>query len=182
MRLFVFLLRDSRGNSAVEMALITPFLLALMFGAAELGNYFMTEHALEKSVRDGARFASRLALDPDYACPGAVFADPDAENNIVKVTKDGAVDGDNNPRWDTYWTRTCTGKAQTVSVTIRCVPKGDIDQDDTGNTGIYTSLDGEIPVVKVSGAVHYASVLGSLGFDATNICLQAESEAAVTGL
>jgi hypothetical protein len=37
-------------------------------------------------------------------------------------------------------------------------------------------------VVTVSGAVQYDSVLGSLGFPTANLCLRAESEAAVTGL
>jgi Flp pilus assembly protein TadG len=168
------------------MALVTPFLLALMFGATELGNYFLTEHALEKQVRDGARFASRLELNSAYSCssdPSTVFADPDANDKIIKVTKDGAVNGSGRPRWTGYWSRTCSGESQTVTVTIRCVPKDDIDQANTGNTGIYTSLGGtDIPVVKVAGAMQYSSVLGSLGFGTSSICLRAESEAAVTGL
>ena len=48
-----------RGSAAVEMALVTPIFLALAFGSVDLGNYFLSEHAVLKAVRDGARYASR---------------------------------------------------------------------------------------------------------------------------
>ena len=48
-------LHDTRANAAVEMALVAPLLLAILFGSVELGNYFMNEHELIKAVRDGAR-------------------------------------------------------------------------------------------------------------------------------
>jgi Flp pilus assembly protein TadG len=183
MRRLIGFVRNDHGNSAAEMALVTPFLLALLFGSVELGNLFLDEHALEKQVRDGARFASRLEINTAYSCPTTVFQDPNATTKIINVTKNGVVSGAGNPRWTTYWTRTCPGKAQTLTVSIRCVDKDEIDTGNSGNTGIYTSLAGTtIPVVKVSGAVHYRSVLSTLGINATNVCLQAESEAAVQGL
>lgn len=183
MRRVVGFLRDTRGSSAAEMALVTPLLLAVLFGSVELGNLFMDEHVLEKQLRDGARFASRLEINSAYSCPGTVFQDPNATDKIINVTKNAAVTGSGNPRWTNYWTRTCPGQAQTVTVSIRCVDKDQIDTDDTGNTGIYTGLAGTtIPVVKVSGAVKYRSVLASLGFDAANVCLYADSEAAVQGI
>ena len=176
-------LRDRDGVAATELALAIPLMLTLMFGSLELGNLFLDEHALSKQVRDGARFAARLELDDDYDCPDSVFADPNATTKIINVTKQGAVSGSGNPRWSSpYWSRSCDGGGQTVSVTIRCVPKEDIDTDDTGFTGIYTGLAGDIPVVAVSGAVKYRSVLSAIGFDATNICLRAASEAAVAGI
>jgi Flp pilus assembly protein TadG len=186
MRRLLGFICDRDGTAAVEMALVAPFLLALMFGSFELGNFFMDQHALEKQVRDGARYGSRLAISDTYTCspdPATVFADTSAAADIIKVTKDGVTTGTGNPRWGTYWDRTCSGGAPTLAVTVRCVDKDDIDKGASGNTGIYTSLEGEtIPVVTVSGAVKYRSVLASLGFDATNICLRAESDAAVQGL
>jgi hypothetical protein len=59
-------------------------------------------------------------------------------------------------------------------VTIRCVSEDDY-------SGIYSSLDGDIPVVKVSAAIGYRSVLGALGLPTANLCLRAESESAVIG-
>lgn len=183
MQLLRALVRDRRASAAAEMALVTPILLALMFGSVELGNYFMVQHAMEKQVRDGARFGARLEINDAYVCPTSVFADADATTQIINVTKNGAVSGTGNPRFDSaYWARTCGGDTQTVTVSIRCVAKTDIDLDETGNTGIYTSLPGSIPVVQVTGAVRYNSVLGLLGFDTSNICVRAQSEAAVAGL
>ena len=49
---------DRRGAAAAEMALVTPLLLVILFGAVELGNYFYNEHIVVKAVRDGARFAA----------------------------------------------------------------------------------------------------------------------------
>jgi Flp pilus assembly protein TadG len=184
MRTLLGFLRNERASAATELALVTPLLLVLMVGSVELSNMFMDEHALEKQVRDGARYGARLSLDKAYACPGTIFADPDANTKIINVTKTGAVTGTGTPRWPTaYWARTCTGQAQTVAVSIRCVAKTQIDAGNNGVTGIYTSLPGTtIPVVKVSGAVQYRSMLAMIGFNATNICLTAESEAPVQGL
>jgi len=183
MRRVRIFLSDSAATAAAEMALVAPLLITLMFGAAEVGNFFMDQHALDKQVRDGARFASRLELSATYDCPGDVFAATDADDQIVNVTKTGAVSGTGNPRWDpTYWARQC-GTDPVVSVSIRCVPKTDIDTDDSGYTGIYTSLSGtEIPVVTVSAAVRYRSVLGTLGLSQADMCMRAQSEAAVQGL
>jgi hypothetical protein len=180
----LLLLRDRTANAAVEMALVAPLLLALMFGAVELGNYFMTEHALEKQVRDGARYAARLSLSDSYSCPDTVFADANATSDIVNVTETGAVSGTGFPRFSSgYWARTCGNDTQAITVSVRCVSKNDIDTGGSGNSGIYASLNGDIPVVKVSARVKYLSVLSQLGFSAaTNICLQAESESAVQGI
>jgi Flp pilus assembly protein TadG len=186
MRIARRLLCNQRATAAAEMALVTPLLLALMFGAFELGNLFLDEHSLEKQVRDGARFASRLELSGDYSCssdPATVFAaGDDAAPEIIKVTKDGVTSGDGSPRWTSYWDRQCNNATPTLAVSVRCVNKADVDTDDTGSTGMYSGLVGQIPVVEVAGAVKYRSVLAAIGFDATNVCLRAESEAAVQGL
>jgi len=182
-KLFSSLLRHRGGTAAAEMALVTPLLLALMFGSFELGNFFLDQHALTKQVHDGARFGARLAINSAYSCPGAVFADANATDQITHVTKYGVVTGTGEPRWpDSYWARACDGGGQTLTVSVRCVDKADVDTGGTGFTGIYTSLSGSIPVVTVAGAVKYRSVLGSLGFGAADICMHATSEAAVQGL
>ena len=187
MRTFLALLRHRDGAAAAELALSIPIMLTLMFGSLELGNLFLDQHALSKQVRDGARFGSRLEIASGYACtsdPATVFeAGAAADDQIIKVTKDGVVSGAGKPRWNSYyWSRTCDDGGATVAVTIKCVSKDDIDTADTGHTGIYTSLAGDIPVVKVSGAVKYQSILSAVGFDATDVCLKAESEAAVAGI
>src|SRR5438874_6023127 len=71
LRTFIDLIRDLRGNAAAEMAMVTPLLLILMLGCAELGNYFWNEHTLLKAVRDGSRFAARQPFSNYTTCSGA---------------------------------------------------------------------------------------------------------------
>lgn len=180
MKLLALLIQDRQAVAAAEMALVAPFLIILMFGTVEIGNYFLTEHAVVKQVRDGARYGSRLTLADDYSCAAGsdlstIFKSASAGSDIVNVTQTGSVDGSATGRFgDAFWT-TCPGSATPVSVNIRCV-----DKDSYG--GIYSTLDGDIPVLTVSANVAYPSLLGAVGFDATSLCLRAESEAAVYGI
>lgn len=47
-----------RGQSVLELALILPILLMLVFGIAEFGRAWMTLNVLTGAVREGARIAS----------------------------------------------------------------------------------------------------------------------------
>lgn len=47
-----------RGALTVEMALITPVLLVLIFGIMQVGYAFMVQHALQDVARQGCRLAS----------------------------------------------------------------------------------------------------------------------------
>src|SRR5690349_1119608 len=87
-RFFLNLLRDRSANAAAEMALVTPLLLILMMGCAELGNYFWNEHTLVKAVRDGARFAARQSFNWYTGCTGS----PDT-TNVVTPTQNVVVYG-----------------------------------------------------------------------------------------
>ncbi|MCM0755125.1 pilus assembly protein [Desulfovibrio aminophilus] len=48
----------SRGVAAVEMALILPALLVMVFGLLESGNLFLSWLTVQKSAEMGARFAA----------------------------------------------------------------------------------------------------------------------------
>lgn len=179
-RLAPTLFTSESGAAATEMALVAPLLIVLMFASFEMGNYFLSEHAVLKQVRDGARYGSRLTLNADYSCSAGsdlstIFESADASSNIVNVTKTGSVDGTATGRFgDAFWV-SCPGSAAPVSVTVRCVSKDSY-------SGIYSTLDGDIPVLTVSANVEYPSLFGAIGFDASDLCLRAESEAAVYGL
>ena len=180
MRIASALFRNDSGAAAAEIILVAPLLIILMFSSVELGNYFMTEHAVIKQVRDGARYGSRLTLAADYSCSGGsdlstIFEDSDAATNILNVTKTGSVDGTATGRFAAAFWTTCPGTPAPVSVTVRCV-----DEDSYG--GIYSTLDGDIPVLTVSADVAYPSLFGALGFNTSGLCLRAESESAVYGL
>lgn len=162
-----------RGSAAVELALITPLMFGLMFGSLELGNYFLDEHALVQQVRDGARYASRMPLVANYTCPTTV--NPAAATLIGNVTRTGTVGGTGTGRFNAaYWARNCGTATQTLTVTIRCVSKDDYD-------GVWQGLASDIPVVKVSSAIRYRSLVGTLGLANVNLCLTADSEIPVIG-
>ena len=169
------LLRNDDGAAAAETVLVAPMLIILMFGSMELGNYFLTQHAMSKQVRDGARFASRLSLADPYVCPGSVFEDADANTKIINVTRTGSVDGTATSRFSAGYWSACSGSANPVTVSIRCVDK-------TGYGGIYASLADDIPVVTVSANVTYPSLFATLGFDTTGLCTRADSQVPVVGL
>ena len=178
MKMLRSLLRDERAAASAEMVLIMPMLVILMFGSMELGNFFLTQHAVTKQVRDGARYASRLTMADPYTCSttnlSTVFADSDAGTKIINVTKTGSVDGTAPGRFPAeFWTACGTGAPVTVS--IRCV-------NETSYAGIYASLGDDIPVVTVKTRVAYPSLFRTLGFNTTGMCVGAESEVAVAGL
>lgn len=52
------LLRDVRGVSAIEFALIAPTLLLLIFGLIQVGIMFNAQTGLRHAVAEGARYAT----------------------------------------------------------------------------------------------------------------------------
>jgi Flp pilus assembly protein TadG len=47
--------RCPRGVAAVELALVLPFLLALLMGIVSYGDYFLTAHLVQQAAHDAAR-------------------------------------------------------------------------------------------------------------------------------
>jgi Flp pilus assembly protein TadG len=60
--------RDSRGAAAVEFALVTPILFAVLFGILQYGLYFFDAHGTRTGVREAARLGVVKAIS---ACGGA---------------------------------------------------------------------------------------------------------------
>ena len=56
--------RSERGASLVEMAIITPLLVLLMVGVADMGWAFHDYIIITNAAREGARVASRLPCRP----------------------------------------------------------------------------------------------------------------------
>ncbi|HEY4634032.1 MAG TPA: TadE family protein [Candidatus Limnocylindrales bacterium] len=69
--------RRLRGQSLVEFALVTPILLLIFAGAADLGRAFYAYVAIENAAKEGALFGSRSPLCDDA---GTGCANP---NNVV---------------------------------------------------------------------------------------------------
>jgi hypothetical protein len=64
-------LRDTRGQSLIEAALITPLLLLLTFGIIDFASMFYVYLALENGVSQATRFAVTGNLQDDPDTPGA---------------------------------------------------------------------------------------------------------------
>jgi Flp pilus assembly protein TadG len=157
-------LRSDRAAAAVEMALVLPMVMALIFGGFEAGNYMLTEHKVIKGVRDGARYAARLDYN-NYDCATGDI-DAAAESQIIAVTRTGQATGSGTVRVSGWG-------ADEVFVSLSC--------DDTTTTGIYADL-GTAPRVLVSTVVPYPSILGLLGFNTNGAVVRAQAQSAVMGL
>jgi len=59
------LVRNDRGQSVVEFALVLPILLMIVFGVTEFGRAWMTMNVLTAAAREGCRIA--VVTDPDVA-------------------------------------------------------------------------------------------------------------------
>ena len=168
-RIFGALRRDRRGAAAAEMALVLPLLILILFGSMEMGNYFLNEHVVAKSVRDGARYAGRLPMT-DY--PGCL-ASPGAVTKIKNVTRTGTLAGGMSRL--PYWTDTMGGNP-TITVSVACNTSGTY-------TGIYSGLALGAPVVTVAATVPYPSLFSIFGlFNSGSFSLNARSQAAVMGI
>jgi Flp pilus assembly protein TadG len=55
--------QNQRGQSVVEMALVTLVLVAVAAGAADLGRAMHTWIIIHNAAREGARYASQFPLD-----------------------------------------------------------------------------------------------------------------------
>ncbi len=158
---------EQQGSAAVEMALVAPLLIALLFGAFELGNYFLAEHKVVKAVRDGARYAARQAFDQYSGCtPSSMVVD-----STRNVTRTGQVASGGTPRV-TGWANPAT-----ITVTAVCNRTGSFQ-----NQGIYRNLTVGAPVVVVSASVLYTPLFARIGIGRFTLNLNASSEAAVTGI
>lgn len=151
-----------KAAAAAEMALVSPLLIILMFGAFELGNYFLSEHVVVKAVRDGARFAGRQKF-ADMPCGGTSAK----ETEIKTLVRTGTLSG-TTPRLN-GWTNDGT-----ITITIACPAIGTY-------SGIYAGRT-DVPTVVVSAAVPYNSLFNSLGFSSSALLLNAQSQSAVMGI
>jgi Flp pilus assembly protein TadG len=168
MHRIVSLVRDRNGTAGVEMALVLPLLLVLMFGSFELGNYFLSEHVVDKAVRDAARYAARLPLADYSSC--SVPSGEAAEQQTQRVARFGDPSGSGAARLVDWTADSMT------TVTISCDTTSSY-----GTGGIYADFPDGAPVVTVSTTVPYNTLFGMLGLGAVTLDLNARSQAAVIG-
>jgi Flp pilus assembly protein TadG len=180
MRPRFFIFADQSGSAAVELALSLPLLLVLMFGSLEVGNYFLSEHAVQKAVRDAARYGARLPMTDYPSC--TVPAAGVAELGMQRLAKSGSPDGDYDGN-GTQDKRLIDWTADNMTiVTINCSIAGSFN-----NSGIYKDfpaaggVPGAAPVITVQATIPYKTFFGKLGLGASTVNLYAQSQAAVIG-
>lgn len=164
MRLTRRLATDRSGSAAAEMALVIPLLIILMFSTFELGYFFLSEHVVQKSVRDAARYAARLPLTSYPSCTPSA----DAVLKIQRLARTGTPDGTAGKRLDGWTTDNMT------AVSMVCDTSGTY-------TGVFTDFPAGVPVVTVNASVPYPSLFGSLGINVPSLTLNARSQSAVYG-
>ncbi|TDI62056.1 MAG: pilus assembly protein [Alphaproteobacteria bacterium] len=99
---------NRRGNAAVEMALLMPILMVMFAGITEIGYAFYQASALERGLRAGATYASRVEL------PMSADAKTITENLVKSASMDGAL-GVSASNWE------ADGATFTITVTDRDV-------------------------------------------------------------
>ena len=165
MRKLFRLATDRNGSSAAELALSLPIFMALLFGTFELGHYFLSEHVVQKAVRDAARYAARLPVTSYPSCAPTA----DAEAQIQRVARTGHPDeGAATQRLQGWSANNMT------TVTMTCDTSGTY-------TGIYTEFPEGVPVLTVAASVPYPSLWGILGIGNPSLTLNARSQTAVFG-
>lgn len=165
------LFRNNRAVAAVEMALVAPLVILLIFGAAELGNLFYNEHILMKGVRDGARFASRQPFSAYDMGTCALSEDAKARVRRLVRTAQLAASGEaaRLPNWVE------ADEASTISVDVQCDSSGTYQ-------GVYVANANVAANVTVQARVPYTPVIGSFAFATSGLVLSASSQAALAGI
>ena len=128
------LIRSRRGSAAVEMALVTPLLLALGIGSVELGNFMLDQHRLTKSVRDAARYAARAPFGNYAGCSGVASNVPSTPDNVPAYARNLVRYGQLSPGSDQLpgWVTATISTQITVQMTCTTTAGGQ------NMLGIYT--------------------------------------------
>ncbi len=166
--------RDNRGVAAVEMVLLMPVSVLMLFIGMEAGHFLYIEHVLIQDLRDAARFGGRQPLSA-FACTGTLgdTAMPNSgalgtiSTNMTNVARFGLLAPDNGQKptirtWD----------AAEVAIYYGCTAK---------TTGIYLN-NNFAPYVKVYGTPDYPTLFGSLTGFLNTRRMYAREQAVVVGL
>ncbi len=122
---------NKRGQSTVEIALITPLLLAALYVAIDFGIMFFTAQYTQNAVREAARIGSIMpdcAINATVPCVGTVaMSCPGAASGLGTIVKEAC---DRLPA--------LTGKTVSVTLTGLFFPASCTREVKVSATGIYT--------------------------------------------
>ena len=130
-------LGNKRGQSMVEIALITPLLLAALYVGVDFGILFFTAQYTQNAVREAARIGSIMpdcAIDSSVACVGTIApaSCPGATTGSGTIVKEAC---DRLPNM-------LTGKKVTVTLTgtyfpATCTREVTVTASGTYSYGLY---------------------------------------------
>lgn len=121
------LLKDERGGTLAELAILVPFLVIMMAGVCEFGRYFQTYITLAKGTRSASRYLSSHTLTPQNI---------NRATSLVVCGKQACVGGDELVKGFTA-NNVCiesSGSPQVTSVTVR-IPRTTSDCTPMPNAG-----------------------------------------------
>ena len=130
-------LRDCRGQSMVEFAMIAPFLIILALGLVELGYGLLDQHVVTKLSREGANMISRNVPveDASKALRNMQTRPVDFSNGtskmIFSVVKRGETVGTTNYNKDLLYSRYEYGSGTNSKLSTR--GPGSFDSDHVAN-------------------------------------------------
>jgi hypothetical protein len=135
------LLRSKRGQTIIELTLMAPIMLALIYGAVEIGSVISTYLTITHTTREGANLTSR-GTDPNTALAA------------IKTAASPNIRDDNQPQWKIIYSRIVQNPL------VPCPPT-------PCNYIIDTAANGRV----VLGTFSQSSKLGSTGNRVTNSIL-----------
>jgi Flp pilus assembly protein TadG len=114
-----------RGAAAVEMALVLPLFLLVVFGIVEFGRAFMVEHLLANAARVGARKAivngstnSEIEQTIMGFCSQSMGVDQDAVTVTVAVESASENDDDDESGSGSSLSNATMGDMCTITVSV----------------------------------------------------------------
>jgi Flp pilus assembly pilin Flp len=157
--------RARQGNAGVEFALLLPFLMLLLFGGIEIGRGLHDFHVVNETVRDAARYLSRVPVNCPAAGTGAgllvngpVYTAAQHEQRAKALTITGSVDtATPAPGLLSGWDY--PADASSVTIRIDC-----IDNNAGAFQGIYANSkwNGFLPHVVLTADVPFTFLFGQL--------------------
>lgn len=163
------LMHSTSGVAAVELALLSPLLLILTFGAIDVVRALRDYQVVTKSIRDSGRFLARVPIDcTSVAGSRIAAADQTTARQLAMTGKIGLSPAVPGNRLIDYWSAN-----NTVNIAVSCLSNTNADNL-CGGAGETIACYGEalLPVVTISTNIPYVGSGISL-LSMTNMHLKA---------
>ncbi len=153
--------RRRDGIASVELAIVLPVLVLMLFGAIEFGRLLVDYQLVNKSARDAIRYLSRVHdagitdFCDDTFGVGGLLATADATKpagKAVYLAMTGSIEapGGSGDYLLGYWT-----KPETIEIRVNCNPKGIF-------SGAFQYNEEYIPELTMTVDVNFPSGFGWL--------------------